>query len=161
MARVEFDTSHVKEFFASLFGRFRKSAQDVIEETMTGIRDEMREPGLPVTYPIEWDSEKQRRFVMAKLKRENNLPYKRTNAYVNGWALTTLPNGMALSNSHPAGAIGGTLSSRGSSQALGGSSFQSWQSRIHRGRWKSILVVALQAIADMPKRVIDKIKAVS
>lgn len=28
-------------------------------------------------YPINWASERQRRYVMAKLRRENNLPYKR------------------------------------------------------------------------------------
>jgi hypothetical protein len=28
-------------------------------------------------YPIRWTSERQRRFVLAKLRRENNLPYKR------------------------------------------------------------------------------------
>lgn len=37
------------------------------------------DPGSPV-YPIRWKSEKQRRFVMAKLRREGNLPYRRTGA---------------------------------------------------------------------------------
>jgi hypothetical protein len=43
-----------------------------------------REPG-PPRYPLQWESERQRRFVMAKLRRENNLPYQRTHAYVAGW----------------------------------------------------------------------------
>jgi hypothetical protein len=34
-------------------------------------------PGSP-RYPIRWKSAKQRRYVMAKLRREGNLPYKRT-----------------------------------------------------------------------------------
>jgi hypothetical protein len=42
------------------------------------------EPGKPV-YPIQWTSEKQRRFVMAKLRRDGNLPYQRTGALVNAW----------------------------------------------------------------------------
>lgn len=43
-----------------------------------------RDPG-PVRYPIQWTSDKQRRYVMAKLRKEGNLPYKRTWRYVKGW----------------------------------------------------------------------------
>ncbi len=39
----------------------------------------------PEDYPLEWTSEKQRRYVMAKLRREDNLPYQRTHEYVRGW----------------------------------------------------------------------------
>ena len=45
-------------------------------------------PG-PPKYPLKWRSEKQRRFVMAKLRREKNLPYKRTGGLVRGWELVT------------------------------------------------------------------------
>lgn len=44
------------------------------------------QPGKPV-YPIQWTSERQRRFVMAKLRREGNLPYQRTGALVNAWQI--------------------------------------------------------------------------
>mgnify|MGYP000086890235 CR=1 FL=1 len=36
-------------------------------------------------YPIRWASERQRRYVMAKLRKENNLPYRRTGALAKGW----------------------------------------------------------------------------
>jgi hypothetical protein len=39
----------------------------------------------PAKHPIDWTSEKQRKFVMAKLRRENNLPYKRTGGLVKQW----------------------------------------------------------------------------
>jgi hypothetical protein len=42
------------------------------------------EPGKP-RYPIRWTSERQRRFVMAKLRRQGNLPYRRTGQYAQGW----------------------------------------------------------------------------
>lgn len=45
------------------------------------------EPGRP-DYPIQWTSEKQRRFVMAKLTRENNLPYQRTHATSQAWGVS-------------------------------------------------------------------------
>lgn len=41
-------------------------------------------PG-PPHYPLRWKSEKQRRYVMAKLRRENNLPYQRTGRLNAGW----------------------------------------------------------------------------
>lgn len=43
-----------------------------------------REPPRP-TYPLRWKSAKQRRYVMAKLRRENNLPYRRTHVLAQSW----------------------------------------------------------------------------
>jgi hypothetical protein len=39
----------------------------------------------PAKHPIRWTSERQRRYVMAKLREENNLPYERTNTLVAAW----------------------------------------------------------------------------
>lgn len=50
-----------------------------------------QQPG-KVVYPIAWTSEKQRRFVMAKLRRENNLPYKRTGKLVQAWKVVAVIN---------------------------------------------------------------------
>ena len=159
MFKIEINTEKVIEFLKSFIPISEKSAESVMTEEMEGIKEYMRQPGRPVVYPINWDSEKQRRFVIAKLKAENNLPYKRTGSYVNSWKIVHFDNGLQLSAKHPAGAIGGTLVSKSSSQALGGASFDSWQSKIHRGRWRELRPRVLQAIADMPKRVIELIKA--
>lgn len=42
------------------------------------------EPGRP-SYPLRWASAKQRRYVMAKLRREGKLPYPRTHELVKAW----------------------------------------------------------------------------
>lgn len=42
-------------------------------------------PNTQADYPLKWRSERQRKFVMAKLRRENNLPYRRTGAMVAAW----------------------------------------------------------------------------
>lgn len=47
-------------------------------------------PNTPADYPLRWKSQKQRRFVMAKLRRENNLPYQRTGALQKSWRLRTV-----------------------------------------------------------------------
>jgi hypothetical protein len=43
-----------------------------------------REPGKPI-YPLLWTSQRQRKFVMAKLRREGNIPYTRTHHQSQGW----------------------------------------------------------------------------
>ena len=59
------------------------------------------EPG-PPRYPLKWRSEKQRRFVMAKLRRENNLPYQRTGDLVAGWSIEAefTPDGGGVTLNH-------------------------------------------------------------
>jgi len=49
-------------------------------------RELMAQPGRP-KYPIRWASEKQRKYVMAKLRRENNLPYRRTGKLARSWRI--------------------------------------------------------------------------
>lgn len=60
------------------------------------------EPGKP-RYPLRWKSEKQRRYVMAKLRRQNNLPYRRTHRLVNSWQVTVLSDnqGGLIEVKHP------------------------------------------------------------
>lgn len=44
------------------------------------------EPGKP-KYPLQWTSDKQRKFVMAMLRKDNNLPYPRTGKLAQGWTI--------------------------------------------------------------------------
>lgn len=50
------------------------------------------EPGRP-KYPIRWASEKQRRFVMALLRRRGTLPYKRSGRFVRAWKVELVAEG--------------------------------------------------------------------
>jgi hypothetical protein len=63
------------------------------------------EPPKP-TYPLRWKSDKQRRYVMAKLRAENNLPYQRTGALIKAWKVVLTPDAdgsiMTVSNNAPA-----------------------------------------------------------
>lgn len=62
------------------------------------------EPG-PPQYPIRWKSQKQRRYVMAKLREEGNLPYQRTHALSEGWKAAIEQDGsggiMTVTNKSP------------------------------------------------------------
>jgi len=62
----------------------RKTTRELKQWQIRTLQRFRQEPGRP-RYPIRWTSERQRRFVMAKLTRENNLPYRRTGALVKAW----------------------------------------------------------------------------
>lgn len=50
---------------------------EAVSKNQRGFLADLRtEPGKPI-YPLAWTSARQRRFVMAKLRREGNLPYQR------------------------------------------------------------------------------------
>lgn len=65
--------------------------QDVLQAAQRGAVVRLRRTLVPrpnnqSDYPLTWRSERQRRYVMAKLRRENNLPYRRTGRMVGGWS---------------------------------------------------------------------------
>lgn len=41
-------------------------------------------PGKP-NYPLDWQSRKQKNYVLMKLRQENNLPYQRTDKLINSY----------------------------------------------------------------------------
>ena len=58
---------------------------DEIGKVIDNIQEEMSVEGSPVTYPIYWDSEEQKKEVIAKLRAEGNLPYQRTGQTQMSW----------------------------------------------------------------------------
>jgi hypothetical protein len=98
--------------------------------------------------PITWDSEKQRKFVLAKLRREGNLPYQRTGKTQRGWILTSMSDGYRLANEEPAAFfVYGDLFKRKS------------QSRIHEGTWPLTKVVTFEELDQLPDEISADIEA--
>ena len=122
-----------------------EEAQKEIEAILGRVKDEMQVEGDTVTYPIQWDSEKQRRFVMAKLRRENNLPYQRTGDYIQSFTIETLPNG-------------GTLKGAKQSPYISGDVDGKRQSNIHKGRWKTLRVAITNALKGTPQNIIGRLQ---
>lgn len=133
--------------FEALSAGMDAAGDQVLSDAVESIKSQMSREGAPITYPVQWDSERQRRFVMWKLRKENNLPYRRTGKYVAAWTHERVPFGHALANRHPAGAIGGTPAG--------------WQSRIHRGRWPFLLKVLFDELANLPTRISEALKVLS
>ncbi len=90
----EFDEAIFETLDDTLDRAFKILQATVDGPIMTRLNDtlltQLRTAPGPPRYPLKWRSEKQRRFVMAKLRRENNLPYKRKSpGLVDGWELET------------------------------------------------------------------------
>lgn len=126
------------------FRSLTKSTQVSLQETAQAVLEAMKEEGKPVTYPIQWDSDKQKRAFFATDGFGSGIPYQRTQTYRFSGTVEPTSFGARLYKPHPAGAIGGT--------------FGGWQSRIHRGRWK-LLVDAIRTETDkLPARIRDRMK---
>jgi len=150
--------SDLPQFFERLIDNSVDSIKEQFGETAKAIQEDMREEGKPSTSPVQWDSEKQRKAYFASDGFGAGIPYVRKGNYVNGWQTKELPNGWQISNKHPAGAVGGTLEANASLVGQGGVSTSSWQSKIHRGRWKSFMVTAQQRVSEMQKKIIERLR---
>ena len=101
-----------------------KTMQTFIQKSLPhgAVAELQRNPSSP-RYPLKWRSEKQRRFVMAKLRMANNIPYRRTDKLRGGWKLVTVISRdaitVALDNDVPyAGFVTGGIVSAGVNATL-------------------------------------------
>lgn len=92
------DADLVRQWLQDLAAEVPRIGRKGIYDMMLGVRKVMRTPGKKPTYPINWDSDKQRRFVLAMLRAKNNLPYKRTDGLPRGWTIESVSNGYKLYN---------------------------------------------------------------
>lgn len=121
-----------------------KSTQEALLETAEAVNERMSIEGDPITYPVQWDSERQKRAYYATDGFGAGIPYQRTQTYINSGVVTAKPYGAQYFRPHPAGAIGGTL--------------KGWQSSIHVGRWTYLPGAIEIEVAKLPKRIRDKVQ---
>lgn len=106
----------------------------------------MQKPGAPSTSPVNWDSERQRRFVLAKLRLANNLPYSRSNQYINGWSIQETPHGTLLMNPTP-----GSL-------YISGGARGDRQSNIHKNRWTKLRDAVDAVMQKTPQYIAENLR---
>lgn len=123
-----------------------EASKDVLVQLATNVKERMTEEGKPVTYPVQWDSERQKRAFFATKGFGKGIPYKRTNSYRFGWNMERSKFGVSLSNRSPAGAIGGMPTG--------------WQSRIHHGRWPYLLAVLFDELKKVPENLSARLRVV-
>jgi hypothetical protein len=153
--RIKFDVAQAVKKIKAVTKRLTVATMKELDDTADRIKRAMQVPGRKVKYPIKWDSDKQRRFVMAKLREEDNLPYKRTQDYVNGWVVDKLTDGYQVRNlvGQRAVFIAGSPTGKldGAQHVL-----PTGQSHIHEGRWKLFYPTMTKIVAGLPKRIKER-----
>jgi hypothetical protein len=136
--------------------RLEETTLPILRDSSDLIRRIMARPGLQVRYPIRWDSPKQRRYVIAKLRREGNLPHQRTGAHANAWETQDLANGSVVQNiGHKAVFLYGSASGEFAGARL---VTKTGQSHIHEGRWRLVRPVIDSVMSRIPKQILERFK---
>jgi hypothetical protein len=113
-----------------------------LDEMANEVFATMQEPGTEIEYPVNWDSEKQRRAFFATNGFGAGIPYQRTGTLEGEWIKDAIEMGYEVLNPDPiAHYVYGTLTG-GISPSGGG------PSRIHEGRWPAFHL----AVSDMLER---------
>jgi len=126
MINVEIDVKGMREVAQDLqrLGvRIIPITHEEIREDLEALKQSVSETGERPTYPINWDSERQRRAYFATDGFGHGIPYRRTGRYENAWRIVRTGQGYRLENPLPFAVY-----------VSGDESGQS-QSRIHQGRW--------------------------
>ena len=105
------------------------------------IQQRMKVPGARPSYPIQWDSEKQRRAFFATKGFGKGIPYRRTGEYQAAWKVTSLGEiGYRVANEKKqAGPIAGDIFGT--------------QSKIHRGRWTHFRKTIDEELKALPEEI--------
>ena len=98
-----------------------------IQQALENAHYDLQQPGSPIKYPVQWDSEKQRRAYFASNGFGAGIPYARIGAYNAGWEITKTGHGTAREFS--------LRNIKTYWRFVGGGNYGREQSRIHRGRW--------------------------
>ena len=136
---------------ARRFERLRRKipliSRQRIYDTMVSIRKLMKVPGKKPTYPIRWDSPKQRRAFFATDGFGRGIPTRRTGEYTKNWKVIKTADGYDLGNplAHSKYISGTSKSTRR-------------QSRIHRGRWQLFKTAIDMTIKKLPRAVKEALK---
>lgn len=144
---VQTNIKEVRRAINGFIAKLPGGGLTVLERVARGLKARMAKPGLPITYPVQWDSEKQRRAFFATNGFGHGIPYKRSNKYIQSGQVQRFTDKVTFFNPHPAGAIGGKL---------GG-----WQSRIHRGRWPNITKELFAELEALPEKLLNMIRVIA
>jgi hypothetical protein len=69
-----------------------------VDASVEMAREVYKTPSGKPKYPLRWKSDKQRKYVMAMLRKENNLPYRRTGRLETAWAGSSTVKQVTIAN---------------------------------------------------------------
>lgn len=119
-------------------GRLREAIDLIIQR--------LQRPGKKPTYPIQWDSDKQRRAFFATNGFGGGIPHQRTGKLAGGWKRESLDNGFVLVNRFKG------------AKYVWGNVRGEYQSQIHVGRWPLLRDILNNVIARLPKIIQESLR---
>lgn len=138
----------VRQGLESLNEDIPKVGRQRIYLRMLRIKTRLSQPAPKPGYPINWDSEKQKKAFFATKGFGGGIPYRRTGKNQRGWLLQKLEDGYRLANEEPSAFfIWGDLLKRKS------------QSNIHANRWPLSKSVAFEELDQLPAEISADIDA--
>lgn len=146
-------TSSLRMGMKNLSETLPRLADETILEALNHALDELRKPGASVTYPINWDSEKQRRAFFATNGFGKGIPYKRTGKLNRSWRITR-------ASDSPQGRRYGYYTIQSSlsyAKYVQGNARGGQQSNIHKGRWKLFVDIVRAAIGKLSGEIRSKL----
>ncbi len=142
----------IAEKIKQVIERAKIGANRTLEQSAREIARIMQRAGLPIRYPVDWDSEKQRKAFFVTDGFGHGIPYNRTGAYERGWTYSAITGGYSVSNiGHNAMFLSGNPS--GAPIGVSGK----LQSNIHRNRWRLIKPVLDAVLARLPENLLKAI----
>lgn len=130
---VKVEAGQVKRGLTQLGQAIPKVVNDDVRLMLESAQRELSQEGQPITYPVRWDSERQRRAFFATDGFGRGIPTKRTGAYVRAFRVEKTGFGAARAYT--------LFNDARHARYVGGSGTGVGQSRIHQGRWKIIAQV--------------------
>jgi hypothetical protein len=150
---IQVSSAQIERDLAQFAQGLPRAAAQPIADALAGVRAEVSKPAPHPTYPLQWDSSRQRAAFYASGGFGRGIPYQRSGNYERGWQVqgntssdgSTYGYTLINANEH-------AVYVQGDAQGYG-------QSRIHRGRWPLFSDVVNAAIANLPDRITAELYA--
>jgi hypothetical protein len=139
----------VRKGLQDLGAEIPKVGRQQIRTVLNRIQRRMSKEGKRPEYPIQWDSDKQRKAFFASDGFGRGIPTKRTGEYISGWTIAPITNGYQLQNSAT------------HAQYLGGDAYGVVHSGIHKGRYENLRDVVEDETGKLPDEIENEIQMVA
>jgi hypothetical protein len=139
------NTQVVRQGLQKLSGKIPQVGRLGIYQTAQRIKTRLGKPGLSISYPVKWDSDKQRKAFFATDGFGGGIPHKRGDMN-RQWKIVDIGNGYQITNDAP-GAL-----------FVYGDMFGASQSLIHRNRWPLFKDVVNDEIKNLPKNLSKQLR---
>jgi len=145
--QVKVDGKLVKQGLQKLSKKIPEIGRNQIYQVVLRSRTRMRKPAPRPTYPIPWDSLRQKIKVLIILRYSlGGPPYRRTDTYRNSFVIQKLQQGYALTNESDR-----ATHLTGDAEGVG-------QIRMARGRYLIMRKVIDEEMLKLPSAVVEHIK---